>query len=317
MVKNLLTGGMGFIGVYLARQLLNGGEDVILFDRRSELPQSASDLERKVKIVSGDITNWVHVVDAVISNNIDCIYHMAALLGKDCERSPATGFRVNVVGTMNILEAARMLGVKHVLFEGSTRTYGIDPPTIINDDTPQIPDNMYSTTKLCCERLGEQYHRQYELNFCAVRHAMVVGPGRQMNYFYGDWSGVIERTAQGKAYTVHSDPHKRRGYIYVKDAVRSLIDLKRANESRFRQRVYNTHGFTTTLTEVAATIKKHIPDAHITFDWDKSEEMRIANCGAIDIDNTAASEDFSYEPAYLLDEMVEDFIREVRAGRAG
>jgi len=76
MTRNLITGGMGFLGTYLARQLLAEGEEIVLFQRRGVLPRSAADLVDKVKIVSGDISNWVHVVDAVKSNNTDCIYHV-------------------------------------------------------------------------------------------------------------------------------------------------------------------------------------------------------------------------------------------------
>ena len=317
MARNLITGGMGFLGSYVARQLLADGEEVVLFQRRSQLPPSLADIKGKVKIASGDISNWVHVVNAVKSNDTDCIYHTAALLVKDCEDSAAMGFRTNIVGTMNILEAARILGVKDVIFVSSASTYGLHKPRKIYDDTPQKSDNMYATAKICCERLGEHYHRRYSVNFRGSRYAMIVGPTRQISYYSGDWSGIIERTAQGKPYTAHSDPTSPCAYSYVKDAAQVLIDLHRAPESRLRQRVYNAHGFMATLTEVAEVIKKHIPDAQITFDWDKSEEMRLANSDEnCEMDNTAAFEDFGYQPKYLLDEMVKDFIDEVRNGKA-
>ena len=319
MAKNLVTGGMGFFGLYLARELLADGEEVVLFQRRRELPPSAADLKGKVEIFSSDIGNPMYIVEAAKKYNVNCIYHAAALLSKDCDENAMAGFRVNVVGTMNVLEAARILGIKDVIFVSSGATYGIaNPPRNVYNDTPQKTENMYSTTKVCCERLGEQYHRQYSVNFRAVRYAMIVGPTRQISYYYGDWSGIIERTAQGKPYTAHSDPTSPCAYIYIKDAVRALIDLRRANESKLRQRVYNAHGFMATLTGVAETIKKHIPDAQITFDWDKSEQMRLANSSInYEMDNTVAFEDFGYQPRYLLDEMVKDFIKEVRAGRAG
>ncbi len=315
MARNLVTGGMGFLGIHLVKELLTDGEEVVLFQRRGELPRSAADLEGKVKIVSGDITNWVHVVEAVKKYNIDCIYHLAALRTKKCNDSPAAGFEVNIGGTINVLEAARILGVSDVIFTSSGATYGMitPPPKKVYNDTLQKPDNMYSTTKLCCERLGEQYHRQYGVNFRAIRFAIVVGATCEISYYYGDWSGVIERTAQGKPYTVHSNPMLPCGYIYVKDAAQALVRLKRAPESKLRQRVYNTHGFLATLTEVAEIVKKYIPDALITFDWDKSEEMKIYNdCVSYEMDNTVAFEDFGYQTRYLLNEMVEDFINEVR-----
>ena len=318
MTRNLVTGGMGLFGTYLARELLANGDEVVLFQRRSKLPSSAADLEGKVEIFSGDISNWVQVLEALKKYNVDSIYHSAALLSKDCEQSAANGFRVNVIGTVNILEAARLVGIKDIIFVSSGATYGLtNPPKKVYNDTPQNAENMYTVTKVCCERLGEQYHKQYGVNFRANRYAMVVGPTRQISYYYGDWSGIIERTAQGKPYTVHSNPTSPCAYIYIKDAVQALVRLKGAPESKLRQRVYNTHGFLATLTEVAETVKKYIPDAQITFDWDKSDAMKIANSGVnYEMDNTVAFEDFGYQTRYLLNEMVEDFINEVRAGKA-
>ncbi len=319
MARNLVTGGFGLFGTYLARELLAAGEQVVLFQRRSKLPPSAADLEGKVEIHSGDIGNWVQVLEVLKKYDIETVYHTAALLSKDCEYSAATGFRVNVVGTLNILEAAHLLGLKDVIFVSSGATYGVaNPPQQVFNDTPQNPENMYTTTKVCCERLGEQYYRQYGVNFRAIRYAMVVGPTRQISYYYGDWSGIMERTAQGQPYIVHSNPDAPCAYIYIKDAVRAMIELKKADESRLRQRVYNVHGFMASLSEVAAEIKKHIPDARLTFEWDKSDVMKVANSGvSYEMDNTVASQDFGYQTRYLLNEMVADFIKEVRAGRAG
>jgi len=319
MGKNLVTGGMGFFGLYLARELLAKGEEVVLFQRRDRLPASAGDLEGKVTVHSGDVGNWVDVLEALTKHGIETVYHSAALLGRDCDASPSTGFRVNVLGTQNILEGARLLGVKDVVFVSSGSTYGLTGhPDKVTDDTPQNPEFMYATTKVCCERLGEGYWRRYGVNFRGARYAMIVGPTRQLSYYYGDWSGIVERSAQNKPYVAHANPDMPCGYIYIKDAARSMIELKEADEKKLRQRVYNVHGFMATLSQVAEQIRKHIPDADLSFDWDKSEAMHTANKGvSYEMDNTRAFEDFGYQPRFKLEEMVADFISEVRAGRAG
>lgn len=318
MARNLVTGGMGLLGIYLARELLAEGEEVILFQRRGELPSTAADIKDKSIVHAGDVRNWVQVLEAVRDHAIDTVYHAAALLTKDCEESAANGFRTNVVGTLNILEGARILGVKNVIFVSTGSTYGFKShPKRILDDTPQKPETMYATTKVCCERLGEQYWRQYGLNFRAARFAVVVGPAKQHSYHFGDWSGIIERTALNEPYTAHSDPNIACAYIYVKDAVRALVGLKKADESKLRQRVYNVHGFLATLAEVDQVLRKHIPGTRISFDWDRGEAMRAANeAVSYEMDNTSALQDFGYQTSYPLQEMVEDFIREVRAGRA-
>jgi UDP-glucose 4-epimerase len=314
--RTLITGGTGLVGIYLARQLLADGEEVVLFARRAELPRGAADLAGRVELAGGDVGECVHVLEAVRRYRVDCIYHSAAVLSAACEASAASGFRTNVGGTLNVLEAARLLDVADVMFVGSGTTYGLaNVPPRVTDDTPQRPENMYGTTKLCAEMLGRQYHRQYGVNFRGARYAMIVGPGRRITRLFGDWSGIIERSAQGLAYTVHSDPNCPCAYIYVKDAVRSLVDLKRADPSRLRRRMYNVHGFTATLRDVANAVRRHLPEAQIAFQWDQSEAMRVANRSlSYEMDNAAAAEDFGYISGYPLDAMVADFIAEVRAG---
>jgi len=318
MTRNLITGGMGFVGTYLARQLLAEGEEVVLFQKRKDLPPAVSDLDGKVKIVSGDVSNWVHVVDAVKSNNIDCIYHTAALLTRDCHASPASGFRVNVVGTFNILEAARILGVSHVIYTSTGYTESLTPPRKFHDDTLLRPVNMYQTTKFCSEHLGAQYSREHGVNFRGLRIAMIIGPTRQLSYFFGDYSGVIEKAAQGKSYTIHADPTMPQSIIYIKDVAQAAIALKRADRNKLRQPMYNIHGFMAAIQEIADTVGKYLPEAQIDFDWDRSEAMKIASADSnYEMDNTSLREDTDWQPRYLLDETVKDFIREVKAGRAG
>lgn len=319
MSRNLITGGTGLVGIHLARRLLADGEEVVLFQRQADLPHGAADLAGRVEIACGDVGEWVHVLDAVRRHRVNCIYHAAAVLSAGCEASAAGGFRTNVGGTLNVLEAARLLDVPDVLFVGSGTTYGLaNIPQRVTDDTPQRPENMYGTTKLCAELLGLQYHRQYGVNFRGARYAMVVGPGRRITHHFGDWSGVIERAAQGLPYTVHSDPDFPCAYIYVKDVVQSLVDLKRANASRLRGRMYNIHGFSATLREVAAVVRQHLPKAQIDFDWDRSEAMRAANRSlSYEMVATAASEDFGSVIRYPLEPMITDFIADVRAGRTG
>ena len=318
MAINLITGGMGFVGAYLARELLAEGEEVVLFQRRIKLPPFLADLEGKVKIISGDVSNWVHVVDAVKSNDVDCIYHTAALLSKDCHASPAVGFQVNVVGTFNILEAARILGVSHVIYTSTGYAESLTPPRKFFDDTLLRPANMYQTTKLCSEHLGAQYSREYEVDFRGMRIGMIIGPNRQLSYLYGDYSGAIEKAAQEESYTIHVDSTIPQAIIYVKDVAQAAIALKRTARNKLRQPTYNIYGFTATMQEVVDTVKIYLPQAQIDFVWDRSETMRIANMdNNYEMDNTSVREDTGWQPQYLLDKTVSDFINEVKAGRAG
>ena len=317
MRRNLVTGGSGFLGTYLVWELLRNNEEVVVFDSLVKPPDTATGIMKKAEYFSGDVSNLVNVLEAVKKYDIDCIYHCAALRTITSEADPFRAFQVNVEGVVNVLEVSRILGVKDVIMISSGASYGAErPPAMIYDDTLQQPDNMYGVTKVCDERLGEQYHRQYGVNFRALRFPVVVGPGRQIAYYFGDWSGVIEIPARGKPYTVHSNPQDHCHYMYVKDAIQAMLSIREAPEKRLRHRVYNAGGFLASISEVTEAVKRVIPDAQITFDVDNGEKMRSLNRGVnYEMDNTSAFEDFGYQPRYLLDEMVEDFIQEVRRGR--
>ena len=264
--------------------VLRDGEEVVVFEIKKSAPPGREDITDKVKTISGDISDWAQVLDVLKANTIESIYHASALLVRDCEDCPAAAYRVNVTGGFNILEAARILGISD------------------------------AATKACCEHLGNYYHRKYDLNFRGIRFPMVIGPGREISYYYGDYSGAVEMPARGKPYTIHVDASNPSALIYVKDVARALIALKKADPGKLRQRMYNVHGFTATMSEVAEAVKRVLPEAQIEFNWDQSDEMQLANSAVYyELDNTAAREDFGWQPQYPLDKKSQDFINEIKA----
>lgn len=315
MGNSLVTGGLGFIGRFLVRQLLEEGDQVVVYGRKNVLPRAAQDLEGRIKIVKGDVKNFVRLLDTVRAHQIDSIYHTSATLVLDCEESPAECFQTNVAGTVNIFEVARLQSLSDVIYISTGMVYGSVPPRKIFDDTPHHPTLMYATTKECCEHIGNYYHQKYAINFRGIRFPMVIGPGREISYYFGDYSGAVEMPARGEPYTIHVDPDNISCLIYVKDVAGALIALKKADEGKLRQRVYNVQGFNATMHEVAETVKRLLPEAQVEFDWDQSEQMKTANSAVYyELDNAAAREDFGWQPQYPLDKMVQDFTKEIRAG---
>jgi nucleoside-diphosphate-sugar epimerase len=314
MGNSLVTGGLGFIGRYLVRQLLDEGEQVVVYGRKDILPRGAQDLEGRIKVLKGDIKNFVRLLDTVREHQINSIYHTSATMVLDCEQSPAECFQTNVMGTVNLFEVARLQSVSEVMYISTGMVYGSEPTRKIDDDTPHRPTLMYATTKECCEHIGDYYHRKYGLNFRGIRFPMVIGPGREISYFFGDYSGAVEMPARGEPYTIHVDPDNISCLIYVKDVAGALIALKKSDDAKLRHRVYNAQGFNATLREIAEAVKRVLPEAQIEFDWDKSEEMRLANSAVYyELDNTAAREDFGWQPEYPLDKMTQNFVKEIRA----
>jgi len=313
MGKNLITGGFGFIGYHLTKLLLDEGEEVVLFDVASE-SRLGQGMKDRVTVVRGDLSNWVHVLEAVKDNDISCIYHAGALLPPVTEQNPAAAYAVNVTGTFNVLEAARLFGVDGVIYPSTLATFGLDVPRIVPNDAPQLPPNMYGVTKVCSERLGEYYHTRFGVNFRAVRFTPLIGMGRfdraQSAYNYL----AIQESALGRPYSIYVDESTTIALLYVKDAVRGLVDLKRAEESKLTRRVYNLYGFSITARQLVESVRRYIPDAQIDFKPDQSMIRLVKNLPER-LDDTLARRDWGWSPRYSLDQAVENFIAEIRANR--
>lgn len=313
MARNLVTGGLGFIGFHLAVLLREQGEDVVIFDVASRSRLSDA-FEGDVKVVRGDLADLVHVLEAVKDNDIDCIYHAGAMLPPVTEQSPSAAYSVNVTGTLNILEAARLMEVERVVYPSTLAVFGRDVPALVPNDARQRPPNMYGVTKVCCERLGEYYYKRYGVDFRAVRFTPLLGMGRfdsaQSAYTYR----AVQEAALGHPYTIYVDRDTTIALIYVKDAAQALIDLRHADGDKLTERVYNLYGMSMTAQGLVDAIKKHIPDASIDFKPD-TEMIRLVENLPARLDDSLARKDWSWAPRYSLDEAVRDFIQDIRTHR--
>lgn len=309
MSKNLITGGLGFLGRALAQKLVEMGKEVVIFDVVDE-PKLLGDLKERVITIRGDIVHLSHILEAVKARDIDTIYHTGALLPPVSEKTLSTTFAVNVQGTVNVLEAARLFSPASVIFVSTIATYGLGLPPLVNEDMPQRPRNMYGTTKVCCERLGEQYHRQHGMNFRAVRFPPILGAGRRDSAPSAFSYLAIREPALARPYTINVERKDGIPVLYIKDAVQCLLSLNEADEGRLKRRVYNIHGFSLSAGELAEKVKKHIPTAQISFKPDPAI-MDIIRGWPI-LDDSRARQEWDWSPEYQLEESVKDFIEEVK-----
>ncbi len=173
------------------------GEEVVLFDiapRKERL----NDLKDKVNVIQGDLKVWPELINAVKDNHIEGIFHHGSMLSLPSDLNPWASFQTNVVGTMHVLEASRLFGVKRIVFASSEATYGLGTTGIITEDTLQRPITMYGAGKLYCELLGRFYRRKFDLDFRCLRYFTILCPGskvRTMPRFMG-W--MIEHATFGK-----------------------------------------------------------------------------------------------------------------------
>jgi threonine 3-dehydrogenase len=312
-MMNLITGGMGFIGSHLARQLVKAGEAVILLDisTRSHL---VDDIKNRVKIVQGDLDNWSMVMETVKKNNVDCIYHCGALLSAAAEESPLATFKVNANGAFHILEAARLFDVKNVIFLSTIATYGPGLRPRVTDDDLQKPISMYGVTKVFGERLGEYYQSKFGVNFRGLRLPSAIGPGRGPGGVSAYSSLIVQEPAAGRRYDVYVGKSTKIPLIYIKDTVAAMISLARADERQLTRRVYNVEGFSPTAGELADTVKSLLAEAHVDF-HPQEEMVRIADSWPKELDGSCAERDWGFKSQYMLDGAVKDFIEEFQARR--
>jgi threonine 3-dehydrogenase len=308
-MPKLITGGLGFIGVYLAHALLKKGEDVVLFDVVTKSPL-IHDIKDKIKIIQGDLASWAEVMEAVGRNNIDGIYHTGALLSASAEEKPITAYNVNAGGTFNILEAARLFNVKRVIFTSTIASYGLGLHTV-DEDTIQMPISMYGVTKVFSERLGEYYCRKFGIDFRAVRLPSIIGPGRGAGGASAYSTLMISEPALKRPYAVTVEEDVIMPILYIKDCVDCLIGLYEADNAKLKRRVYAIAGFSPTAKEIYDEVKRALPSADIKFKPDR-ELTEIVRSWPQYLKETKAFEDWGWKTKYFLKETVKDFIEEVQ-----
>ena len=311
MASCLVTGGTGFIGAEVVRRLADGGEDCVILDLApSEERISGIDVD----VVQGDLSDAMVIEQLVATYRPDVIYHFGGLLSMRSETDPVASFDSNAAGTLNVLEAARKHGTGKVIYASTMVTYGRDiEGQTINDSTLQRPNLFYGATKVFSEHMGLWYGRKYGIDFRGLRYPGIVGPGVRTPGVaqYNAW--MIEAAIKGEPFTAWVREDTRHAILYYRDAAEAAIQLADASFENLRHKVYvvTSDKPSPTAGDLAAAIRRQIPDAQITFEVDQ-ERQRILDSVERPIDDSAARSDWGFAPIYNLDEMVSDMRRDIK-----
>jgi len=307
----LITGGTGWVGTGLAHRLVERGEDVILFDIAPQMERVA-DIKNNVKVVQGDQTVWPEVLNVVKENNVEGVFHLGTL-----HSSPLHHWAVyegNVGGIMNVLEAARLFGVKRVVFTSSIMSYGLGIHTeTITDETLQRPASVYGVTKLYGELIGRFYRKKFDLDFRCMRYPNIFDPSVRISKKLQYIAWMIQSAALGRPAECPVSEDTKLPVLYYEDAMRATQMLYDAPKEQIKTVCYNVVGVFPSLTakEVELAIKKFIPEAKFTYKpdpWVMDYYRSINN-----IDDSRAREEWGWKPLYAdFEKIVADFIKEVR-----
>jgi len=307
----LITGGSGFLGQWLAKSIIDSGDEVVLYDVR----KNTSILGRKEKQVVfqlGGIEQIEELERALKRYKPSVLIHYAALLSATAEADPTKGYSVNISSLWSLFEAARKNGVEEVVFASSTLAYGDDDAPTMKEFMYSPPVTLYGISKIYGEMLGSWYQRKYGIEFAALRYASVIGPGRGEGGATAYATLMFQKAAQGEPYVVRLPKDARIPIVYVKDAVDATLAVRK-RISLLRERILNVVGLrrNPTAGELVASAKRVIPDARITFEPDEEMSRMIASSRR-NMDMTRLTE-LGWKPRFgNLDHLVSDFVEEVR-----
>ncbi|MBP1933340.1 NAD-dependent epimerase/dehydratase family protein [Ammoniphilus resinae] len=174
----LVTGGFGLIGSNLVRRLSDEGHEVVLFDKKVQKENEFFTNCKHVHFEEGDVKNRLQLDSLIDNYNIDCIVHSAANLnGEYCKNNPVDAVETNTIGTLNLLELARIHKVPKFIYIGSGSIYGTQTNTDpMYESTPAVTMNTYATTKKLSEELVHCYRVNYGLEAVNIRVSWVFGP---------------------------------------------------------------------------------------------------------------------------------------------
>jgi nucleoside-diphosphate-sugar epimerase len=297
------------MGLQLCEALSQKGHRVILFDLSP--PQNA-ERGRKGSFVRGNISDWPEVCNVVRDWNVEHVFHLAAMLSAQCEANPWAAIQVNGLGTYHVLEASRLFGVKKIIFASSMGAYGAIPDGVVRDETVQRPSIIYGVTKVFGELLGLYYHRRFGIDFRGVRFPQLLGP-EVRSEGYGQYTAkMIESAIRRVPFEAWVTEETTIPILYIKDAVRSLLEIFEADRERMKTRIYNVGRIlpSPSARDLLEEIRKHYRDVSITFNPDP-KAMEANRTLPKQLDDREARTEWGWSIRYGLKEMLENFIHEV------
>ncbi|WP_017413452.1 MULTISPECIES: L-threonine 3-dehydrogenase [Clostridium] len=313
MKKILVTGCLGQIGTELVTKLreVYGVDNVVASDIRK--PEGNPIVEGGVFEIL-DVTDAKAFLEVARKHNVDTIIHLAALLSAVAEAKPQLAWDINMGGLVNALEAARELNCKFFT-PSSIGAFGPDTPkNNTPQDTIQRPKTMYGVTKVSGELLCDYYYTKFGVDTRGVRFpgliSYVAPPGGGTTDYAVDI--YYEALKNGK-YTSYIDKGTYMDMMYMPDAIQAIIDLMEADPSKLKHRnAFNITAMSFEPEQIAAEIKKHIPEFEISYNPDPVRQG-IANTWPDSIDPTAAKEEWGFKAEYDLAKMTADMLEKLRA----
>ncbi|MFT4933199.1 MAG: UDP-glucose 4-epimerase, partial [Natronomonas sp.] len=263
----LVTGGTGFLGSYVAEELVAEGHDVVAYDLSTDdRILSKLGIAEDVAIRRGDVSEATDVIRAVRETGATRVIHLAALLTNAARDNPRTALDVNVVGTNNVLEAARVLDdqIERVAWASSAAVYATPDnyEMPVDEDDLVYPETLYGATKEYNEHQTRVYHEEYGVSHVGLRPTVAYGPYRETGGS-AFLANIVEKPALGESFSVEYGDQAI-DWQHARDIAQAFRLAAFAPEADLGQRVYNVRGELATIREAVETVRTILPDADLT-----------------------------------------------------
>jgi UDP-glucose 4-epimerase len=292
----IVTGGAGFIGSELVRQLTAAEAPVVVIDNLiNGKRENLADVEGRVTLLEYDIRDVSAY--APILRDADIVYHLACLGVRHSVHSPLENHDVNATGTLRLLEASRSAGVSKFVYISSSEVYGTAQRVPMNEEHPAFPSTVYGGSKLAGEAYTRAYHRTYAFPTVVVRPFNTYGP---RSHHEGDSGEVIPkfmlRCLAGKPMVIFGDGTQTRDFTYVSDSARGIM-LAGTTAGAVGRTLNLGSGFELSINDLARTLAEitERPDAEIVHD-----EARPGDVLRLYADMSQAKTILGYEPQVRL-----------------
>jgi len=309
--KILVIGASGQIGVELTMALRNiyGNANVVASDLREE-----NELLRGTgPYVSLDVMNKEMLHVQVIRQNITQIYLLAAILSATGEKNPNLAWNLNMQGLLNVLDIAREESIKKVYWPSSIAVFG---PTSPKKNCPQQtiiePITVYGISKYAGEFWCNYFNKRFGVDVRSLRYPGLISYKSEPGGGTTDYAIEIFHDAlEEKKYECFLEKDTYLPMMYMPDAIRATIELMEAPQEKISVRTsYNISAISFSPAEIAASIKKHIPEFKIKYKPDYRQA--IAESWPQSIDDSVAKKDWNWKPEYDLEKLTNDMLRNIK-----
>ncbi len=313
----LVTGGLGVNGCWVTRALLEMGHHPVVYDTRGDF-SLLRDIADSVELVIGDILDYARLASTLKKHRVERICHLAASYPGPADANPLLGFQVNALGTVNVLEAARLMDIQRVVF---TSSYGALSPMDeahrypgyrpVDESYPAYPahSGVYAAAKVSSELMGHVYRNLYGTEFVALRYAAIFGPGKtdpRHGNFGQIWTHLLENAMLGRPTRVVRGGDERQDMVYARDVAHSVVLGCLAPSADLKNSLFHiASGKGYTIGDFAAAIRTRFPDAEIQVGPGTDPRGKGVYC-VFDISRARA--ELGYEPQFTLPAAVRDWV---------